>query len=120
MPAPRALSQLKRSRLSRRLGPGDVGDPAAFVRRDEAADEVAEGSRVGAGLDRASDFDDAGGRRPASVCKVCLGVRPVKAAAMAEGPPSRFVRAPSTELAKQTAEDSAQATCRPNFGAKPT
>ncbi len=39
---------------------------------------------------------------------------------MAEGPPSRLVRAPSTELAKQTAEDSAQATCSPGFGVVPT
>ena len=38
---------------------------------------------------------------------------------MAEGPPSRLVRAPSTELAKQTAEDSAQARCWPKAGVWP-
>src|SRR5207302_1075770 len=60
------------------------------------------------------------GRRPSSLWRPWSGVAPTIAAARAEGPPSRFVRAPRTELAKHTAFDSAQATCSPNAGRAPT
>ena len=59
------------------------------------------------------------GSRPPSVWSPYSGVAPTMAAARAAGPPSRFVRAPRTELAKQTALDSAQAMCSPKAGPTP-
>ena len=59
------------------------------------------------------------GFRPSSVCSPYSGVAPTIDAARADGPPSRFVRAPRTEFAKQTAFDSAQATCSPSPGRTP-
>ncbi len=56
------------------------------------------------------------GWRPPSRCSPESGVAPTIAAARADGPPSRFVRAPSTEFAKHTAFDSAHARCSPNAG----
>jgi len=41
------------------------------------------------------------------------------AAARAPGPPSLLVLAPRTELAKASADDSAQATWSPTFGRLP-
>src|SRR3990172_504198 len=59
------------------------------------------------------------GCRPSSRCRPKSGVAPTIAAARAEGPPSRFVRAPRTEFAKHVALDSAQATCSPRPGRTP-
>ena len=48
------------------------------------------------------------------------GILPVRLAAPVDAPPSQFVRAPSTEFAYTTADDSIHATCSPRTGRLPT
>src|SRR5919204_1238794 len=85
--------------------------------RSPATRPIREKSRY---LGRTAAVTTAVGRRPSSVWRPYSGVAPTIAAARADGPLSRFVRAPRTEFAKQTAFDSAQATCSPKAGRTPT